>query len=101
MGLRPIVVSRTEAKRTAAMELGAEAFISTSDLPPPNPGSNDTLVQEIVRVVDEPFGGRGTGPQGVNVGLQTAPEEETLKRVTGALAMVRAWVILAVYRLIT
>ncbi|QRV76562.1 Zinc-binding dehydrogenase [Ceratobasidium sp. AG-Ba] len=39
------------------------------------------------RVVDTPFGGPGTGPGGVNVVLQTAPEEETLKRVADALAM--------------
>ncbi|QRV91401.1 Zinc-binding dehydrogenase [Ceratobasidium sp. AG-Ba] len=78
MGLRPIVLSRSEAKREAALELGAEAFISSS--------TND-LVHEIVRVVDTPFGGPGTGPGGVNVVLQTAPEEETLKRVADALAM--------------
>jgi D-arabinose 1-dehydrogenase-like Zn-dependent alcohol dehydrogenase len=89
MGFRPIVVSRTEAKRTAALDLGAEAFIATADLPYSKSSSADPLVQEIVRIVDEPFGGvPGAGPQGVNVVLQTAPEEETLKRVTGALAMV-------------
>lgn len=94
MGLRPIVISRTETKRAAAMDLGAEAFISTATLPPPKPGSNDVLVQEIIKVADEPFGGPGAGPQGVNIVLQTAPEEETLKRVTGALAMVCTWVVL-------
>ncbi|KAG9104874.1 hypothetical protein FRC06_006699 [Ceratobasidium sp. 370] len=84
LGLRPIVVSRTEEKRQAALELGAEAFItSTAQLSP----ESDPLVEEIIRIVDGPFGGPGAGPQGVHVVLQTAPEEETLKRVTGALAM--------------
>lgn len=86
LGLRPIVISRTEAKRSAAIELGAEAFITTG--PPSHSGSEDPLVQEIIRVVDAPFGGAGSGPGGVNIVLQTAPEEETLRRITGALAMV-------------
>ncbi|KAG8745730.1 hypothetical protein FRC10_007210 [Ceratobasidium sp. 414] len=84
LGLRPIVVSHTEAKRKAALELGAEAFITSTTQSSPE---SDPLVEEIIRIVDGPFGGPGAGPQGVHVVLQTAPEEETLKRVTGALAM--------------
>ncbi|KAG9126429.1 hypothetical protein FRC07_003489 [Ceratobasidium sp. 392] len=89
LGLRPIVVSRTEDKRKVALELGAEAYIASASTQPSleSPRSIDPLVEEIIRIVDEPFEGSGSGPQGVNVVLQTAPEEETLKRVTGALAM--------------
>ncbi|KAG8720458.1 hypothetical protein FRC08_000184 [Ceratobasidium sp. 394] len=84
LGLRPIIVSRSEAKRKAALELGAEAYITSTTRPSLE---SDPLVEEIIRIVDGPFGGPGAGPGGVNVVLQTAPEEETLKRVTGALAM--------------
>ncbi|KAG8759808.1 hypothetical protein FRC12_009690 [Ceratobasidium sp. 428] len=86
LGLRPIVVSRTEEKRKSALQLGAEAYIASASSQP-LPGSPDPLVNEMIRIVDSPFGGAGTGPQGVNLILQTAPEEETLKRATGALAM--------------
>ncbi|CAE7213161.1 unnamed protein product [Rhizoctonia solani] len=85
MGFRSIVLSRTEAKRELAMQLGAEAFIVSQALPTTWNQSDDPLVKEIIAVVDRPFG--GSGPGGVNVVLQTAPEEEVLKRVTGALAM--------------
>ncbi|CUA76902.1 hypothetical protein RSOLAG22IIIB_02382 [Rhizoctonia solani] len=85
MGFRPIVLSQTETKRKLAMELGAEAFIVGRARPTAQNESNDPLVGEIVRVVDRPFG--GSGPGGVNIVLQTAPEEEMLRRVTGALAM--------------
>ncbi|CAE6441146.1 unnamed protein product [Rhizoctonia solani] len=84
MGFRSIVLSRTEAKRKLAMELGAEAFI-VSQVPTARNESDDPLVKEIIGIVDRPFG--GSGPGGVNIVLQTAPEEETLRRVTGALAM--------------
>ncbi|KAF8761851.1 hypothetical protein RHS01_00833 [Rhizoctonia solani] len=66
MGLRPIVLSRTEAKRKYAMELGAEAFIASQAWPATQDEPEDPLTKEIIR---------------------TAPEEETLRRVTGALAM--------------
>ncbi|KAF8741184.1 Alcohol dehydrogenase GroES-like domain, partial [Rhizoctonia solani] len=85
MGLRPIVLSRTEAKRKYATELGAEAFIASQAWPATQDEPEDPLTKEIIRVIDSPFG--GSGPGGVNIVLQTAPEEETLRRVTGALAM--------------
>ncbi|CEL57918.1 Alcohol dehydrogenase 2 OS=Candida albicans (strain SC5314 / ATCC MYA-2876) GN=ADH2 PE=1 SV=1 [Rhizoctonia solani AG-1 IB] len=85
MGLRPMVVSRTEGKRRYATELGAEAFIDSQAWPVTQGESEDTLAKEIIRIVDSPFG--GSGPGGVNIVLQTAPEEETLRRVTAALAM--------------
>ncbi|KAF8679912.1 Alcohol dehydrogenase GroES-like domain [Rhizoctonia solani] len=85
MGLRPIVLSRTEAKRKYAMELGAEAFIASQAWPATQDEPEDPLTKEIIRVADSPFG--CSGPGGVNIVLQTAPEEETLRRVTGALAM--------------
>ncbi|KAJ1311230.1 hypothetical protein OPQ81_009730 [Rhizoctonia solani] len=85
MGFRPIVLSRTESKRKFAMELGAEAFIVSQFWPTTQNGPEDPLVKEIIRIIDSPFG--GSGPGGVNIVLQTAPEEETLRRVTGALAM--------------
>ncbi|CAE6455416.1 unnamed protein product [Rhizoctonia solani] len=85
MGFRPIVLSRTETKRTLAMELGAEAFIVSQLWPVNQNEPEDPLVKEIVRIIDGPFG--GSGPGGVNIVLQTAPEEETLRRVTAALAM--------------
>ncbi|KAG8691512.1 hypothetical protein FRC11_002408 [Ceratobasidium sp. 423] len=85
MGFRPIVLSRTEAKRKLAMELGAEAFIVSQTWPANQNEPEDPLVKEIIRVADGPFG--SSGPGGVNIILQTAPEEEILRRVTGALAM--------------
>lgn len=83
--MRPIVVSRTESKLKAAIDLGAEAFIATTKWPAPSNESEDGLVKEIIRVADAPF--HRSGPGGVNVILQTAPEEEILRRTTGALAM--------------
>ncbi|CAE6412177.1 unnamed protein product [Rhizoctonia solani] len=80
-----MVVSRTEGKRRYATELGAEAFIDSQAWPVTQGESEDTLAKEIIRIVDSPFG--GSGPGGVNIVLQTAPEEETLRRVTAALAM--------------